>query len=175
MPSTTTTNSPSTGAFEPYVPFHHLSSLSLQQQQHEQDHLYRVRERQWIYLGPIAAAPLAHIGVTLYGSSLKNESGRRGRQQSSSTTSSSISTTSSRKALWMIPQQTKRQILVAGIAATTVLTIGMRLYLMVHAGYPGGPNQQMAERERIVTKDEKYKLEHASTMEIAKAAAKGFG
>jgi hypothetical protein len=174
MPSTltTTTNSPSTGAFEPYVPFHHLSSLSLQQQQeqqHEQDHLYRVRERQWIYLGPIAAAPLAHIGVTLYGSSLKNESGRRG---SSSTTSS---TTTSRRALWMIPQQTKRQILVGGIAATTVLTIGMRLYLMVHAGYPGGPNQQMAERERIVTKDEKYKLEHASTMEIAKAAAKGFG
>ncbi|KAL3910064.1 MAG: hypothetical protein SGARI_002301 [Bacillariaceae sp.] len=25
-----------------------------------------VRERQWIYLGPILAAPLAHIAVTLY-------------------------------------------------------------------------------------------------------------
>ena len=25
-----------------------------------------IRERQWIYLGPIAAAPLAHIAVTLY-------------------------------------------------------------------------------------------------------------
>ena len=25
-----------------------------------------VRERQWMYLGPIVAAPLAHIAVTLY-------------------------------------------------------------------------------------------------------------
>ena len=25
-----------------------------------------VRERQWIYLGPIMAAPLAHIAVTMY-------------------------------------------------------------------------------------------------------------
>jgi hypothetical protein len=31
--------------------------------------LHRVRERQWMYLRPIAAAPLAHIGVTLYRSS----------------------------------------------------------------------------------------------------------
>lgn len=28
--------------------------------------LRRVRERQWVYLGPIAAAPLAHIAVSLY-------------------------------------------------------------------------------------------------------------
>eukprot|EP00471_Norrisiella_sphaerica_P009741 CAMPEP_0184500158 /NCGR_PEP_ID=MMETSP0113_2-20130426/43836_1 /TAXON_ID=91329 /ORGANISM="Norrisiella sphaerica, Strain BC52" /LENGTH=113 /DNA_ID=CAMNT_0026888401 /DNA_START=6 /DNA_END=347 /DNA_ORIENTATION=+ len=26
----------------------------------------KVRERQWAYLGPIAAAPLAHIAVSLY-------------------------------------------------------------------------------------------------------------
>jgi hypothetical protein len=28
--------------------------------------LERVRERQWMYLGPIAAAPIAHICVTMY-------------------------------------------------------------------------------------------------------------
>ena len=27
---------------------------------------YRVRERQWMYLGPILAAPVAHVFVTLY-------------------------------------------------------------------------------------------------------------
>ena len=146
----------------------------------QQDHLYRVRERQWIYLGPIAAAPLAHIGVTLYGSSWNDEKKRgdhRGKRNSSSNIGNS-STRSLTESSWMrLPSQTttKRTILVGGIAATTILTIGMRLYLMVHAGYPGGPNPQMADREHFVTRDEKYKMEHASTMEIAKAAAKGFG
>lgn len=160
-----------------------FSSLSQQQQQQplppQQDHLYRVRERQWIYLGPIAAAPLAHIGVTLYGSSWNDEKKRGDHRGKLNSSSSSNSSTSSRtKSSWMrLPTQTttKRTILVGGIAATTILTIGMRLYLMVHAGYPGGPNPQMANREHFVTRDEKYKMEHASTMEIAKAAAKGFG
>mmetsp|Transcript_103366 Transcript_103366/g.287903 ORF Transcript_103366/g.287903 Transcript_103366/m.287903 type:complete len:109 (+) Transcript_103366:182-508(+) len=29
----------------------------------------KLRERQWLYIGPIAAAPIAHIAVTMYRSS----------------------------------------------------------------------------------------------------------
>mmetsp|Transcript_21015 Transcript_21015/g.33821 ORF Transcript_21015/g.33821 Transcript_21015/m.33821 type:complete len:117 (-) Transcript_21015:195-545(-) len=110
-------------------------------QQQEQEQLYRVRERQWIYLGPIAAAPLAHIFVTLY---------------RSATT----------------PLQ--KRLVVGGVVASTAMAVGMRMVLMVHAGYPGGPNSQMVERERVVTLQEKKKMEEASTLEIAKGAAKGF-
>jgi len=108
----------------------------------EPELLYRVRERQWMYLGPIAATPLAHIGVTLYRSAVT-------------------------------PIQ--KQFVLGGIVVSTFLAVGMRLVLMVHAGYPGGPNLQMIEREHLVTKDEKYRMEHASTMEIIKSASQGFG
>lgn len=107
-----------------------------------QPQLYRVRERQWMYLGPIAAAPLAHIGVTLYRSAVT-------------------------------PFQKK--CVVGGVVATTILAVGMRLVLMVHAGYPGGPNSAMVQRERIVTMEEKTRMEQATTLDIVKAAAKGFG
>jgi hypothetical protein len=110
----------------------------------EQQHaLERVRERQYIYLGPILAAPLAHIAVTLYRSAKT--------------------------------QQQKRYILGVGVIGSTVATIGMRLYLMVHAGYPGGPNYQMTSRERIVTKEEKEMIENPSATTILKEAFRGFG
>lgn len=105
--------------------------------------LSRVRERQWIYLGPIMAAPMAHIAVTLYRSA-------------------------------KTPQQ-KQWILGVGVIGSTVATVGMRLYLMAHAGYPGGPNYQMASREHFVTEDEKQQIENPSAPTILKKAFKGFG
>lgn len=95
-----------------------------------------------MYLGPIAAAPLAHIGVTLYRSA-------------------------------KTPFQ--KQVVIGGVIGSTVLAVGMRLVLMAHAGYPGGPNSQMAERERWVTAKEKQEIENARILEIAKGAARGFG
>lgn len=107
-----------------------------------QDHLHLVRERQWMYLGPIAAAPLAHICVTLY--------------QNAKT-------------------PLHKRLIMGGVIGSTILTVGMRLVLMAHAGYPGGPNQQMAERERWVTQQEKENIEHAKLVDIARGAARGFG
>lgn len=98
----------------------------------------RVRERQWIYLGPIMAAPLACIAATLY---------------------------SSAKTV-----RAKQWIFDVGVVGSTVMTLGMRLYLMHHAGYPGGPGLQMAERERVVTPEEKKKIENPTIGTIVKEA-----
>ncbi len=105
--------------------------------------LARVRERQWIYLGPILAAPVAHIAVTLYKSA-------------------------------KTPLH-KRWILSVGIVGSTVGTVGMRLYLMAHAGYPGGPNYQMASREKVVTEEERKIIENPNLRSILKEAFRGFG
>ena len=102
-----------------------------------------VRERQWIYLGPILAAPLAHIAVTLYRSA-------------------------------KTPAQ-RRVILGVGVVGSTVGTIAMRLYLVVHAGYPGGPNYHATHRERIVSREERKNIESPNTKTILKEALKGFG
>lgn len=103
----------------------------------------RVRERQWIYLGPIAAAPVAHICVTLY----RDAKTPRARTL----------------------------LLGAGVFGSTFLTIGMRLYLMYHAGYPGGANQGMEKREKLVTLEEKRAMENPSLSTVAKEAFRGFG
>ena len=103
----------------------------------------RVRERQWIYLGPIMAAPIAHICVTLYRSAKT--------------------------------QQAKQLLLGVGVVGSTVATISMRLYLMHHAGYPGGTNSHTARRERVVTLEEKKQMENPSVTQIAKEAFRGFG
>jgi hypothetical protein len=106
------------------------------------DHtLSRVRERQWIYLGPIMAAPIAHIAVTLYRSA-------------------------------KTPQK-KQWILGVGVIGSTVVTVGM--HLMAHAGYPGGPNYQMASREHFVTEEEKRQIENPDAQTILKQAFRGFG
>ena len=107
---------------------------------------YAVRQRQWIYLGPIAAAPMAHIAVTLY---------RDART---------------------ITQ--KRLILGVGIVGSTVLTIGMRLFLLSHAGYPGQEAPHLAQG-RITTVDswqEKQVLEQqpSSTAHQVKEILRGF-
>ncbi len=104
--------------------------------------LARVRERQWIYLGPIMAAPIAHICVTLY----------RGAKT----------------------PQTKQLLLGFGVFGSTIATVAMRLYLMHHAGYPGGPNSRIVERERAVTLEEKKQMENPSFAQIAKEAFRGF-
>mmetsp|Transcript_27844 Transcript_27844/g.76642 ORF Transcript_27844/g.76642 Transcript_27844/m.76642 type:complete len:112 (-) Transcript_27844:1755-2090(-) len=106
--------------------------------------LHRVRDRQWLYLGPIAAAPMAHICVSLY--------------QKAKT-----------------PFQ--KQLIVGGVVGSTFLAISMRLVLMAHAGYPGGVNDHVSQREKWVSKDEKEKLmkDQEGLVAIAKGAARGFG
>jgi hypothetical protein len=69
----------------------------------------------------------------------------------------------------------KQWILGVGVIGSTVGTIAMRLYLMSHAGYPGGPNYQVASRERVVTREEKMTIENPNAQTILKEALKGFG
>jgi hypothetical protein len=122
---------------------HHIEPKTLPMNPVKDPEQYtRVRERQWIYLGPILAAPLAHIGVTLY------RSAKTARQ---------------------------RQLLVAAIVGSTLSTIGMRLALMHHAGYPGGTNAGMADRERLVPLNEKREIENPSMGKILREAFRGFG
>ena len=104
----------------------------------------RVRERQWVYLGPILAAPLAHIAVTLY-----RDYGSKSARA--------------------------RTILIGGIVGCSAMTLGMRLYLMHHAGYPGGPNWTMAERVKVVSPEEKEAIQNPSFGTVLKEAFKGFG
>jgi hypothetical protein len=103
-----------------------------------------VRERQWMYLGPIVAAPLAHIGVTFY--------------RSAKTV------------------QQKQLILGIGIIGSTVMTIGMRLWLMAHAGYPGMEAPHLAQsRIKQVTLEEKEEIERPSVAKQVKEVFRGFG
>lgn len=107
----------------------------------DDDHevLHRVRERQWMYLGPIMAAPIAHISVSLYRSA-------------------------------KTPRQ--KQLLVGvGIIGSTALALSMRMYLMYHAGYPGGEGKGLAEREKLVTSEQKRKMDKPTAAEIFR----GFG
>jgi hypothetical protein len=46
---------------------------------------------------------------------------------------------------------------------------------MVHAGYPGGANSEMARRERLVTLEEKKHMENPTLTTMAKEAFRGFG
>lgn len=111
-------------------------------QDQQQQVMTRVRERQWIYLGPIMAAPIAHICVTLYRDA---------------------------------PPRQKKYLLGVGIIGSTVCTVGMRLYLMGHAGYAGGVNTQMSEREKLVSAEEKREMENPSVKTIVRGAFRGFG
>mmetsp|Transcript_1461 Transcript_1461/g.2670 ORF Transcript_1461/g.2670 Transcript_1461/m.2670 type:complete len:117 (+) Transcript_1461:235-585(+) len=108
-------------------------------------HLVHVRERQWMYLGPIAATPLAHIAVTLYRDA-------------------------------KTPKQ-KQLLLGVGILGSTALTLGMRLYLMCHAGYPGQDMDPNIAKARVlaVTEEEKEAILNPSVGKIAKEAFRGFG
>jgi hypothetical protein len=101
--------------------------------------LHRVRERQWMYLGPILAAPIAHISVSLYKSA-------------------------------KTPRQ-KQLLMGVGIIGSTALTLSMRMYLMYHAGYPGGDGKGLAEREKLVTLEQKRKMDKPTAAEIFR----GFG
>lgn len=111
------------------------------------DQLVPVRERQWVYLGPIFAAPLAHIGVTLY--------------RASNT------------------KQQKQIIMGLGILGSTMLTLGMRMYLMFHAGFPCVQTIADAstrnERIKRVRPDERKGIEDPSTIKILSEGVRGFG
>jgi hypothetical protein len=62
-----------------------------------------------------------------------------------------------------------------GILGSNFATVGMRLYLMAHAGCPGGPNNQIAMREKVVTNEEKQRIEIPTMGTILKGAFRGFG
>jgi hypothetical protein len=101
-----------------------------------------------MYLGPIMAAPLAHIAVTLY------RDAKTSRQ--------------------------KQLILGVGIIGSTVMTLGMRMYLMYHSGYPGGNslggNPEIAKtRIRQVTEEERRAITNPDAKEILRQAFRGFG
>lgn len=112
----------------------------------EADDATAIRVPQWMYLGPIMAAPIAHIAVTLY----------RGAKT---------------------PRQ-KQLIVGVGIVGSTVTTLGMRMYLMYHAGYAGGEMSAKAATERtqvVATKEERAKLENPSVGTVVREAFRGFG
>ena len=102
----------------------------------------KIRERQWMYLGPIAATPLAHISVTLYRDA-------------------------------KTPRQ-KQLLLGVGILGCTAMTIGMRMYLMYHAGYAGKETLD-TNRIREVSEEERKKIENPSLSDVAREAFRGFG
>ena len=69
----------------------------------------------------------------------------------------------------------KQTLLWGGVVGSTVTTIGVRLYLMAHAGYAGGPNHGMQNREKYVTQKEKAEIENPTVGTIIKEAFRGFG
>ena len=105
----------------------------------------QIRQRQWMYLGPILAAPLAHIAVPFY------------REAKS--------------------QKQRQIILGVGIIGSTVLTITMRLYLMAHAGYPGGETRETIQSRiiEVKTEEERDEMVNPPTSKIAKEIWRGFG
>ena len=128
------------GPFDDCTPKPTRSSTANQEQQEAAV----LRERQWLYLGPIAAAPIAHICVTLYRGSTN--------------------------------PQTKRLLLGAGIIGSTVATVGMRLCLMNHAGYPGGNNSHATQREIAVSsREEKERVENPGVGHVVREMLRGFG
>lgn len=68
-----------------------------------------------------------------------------------------------------------RKLLIGGAVGATSMTLAMRLVLMHHAGYPGGPNIGMAEREKLVTLEEKRAIENPTVGTVLKEAFRGFG
>jgi len=104
----------------------------------------KVRTRQWVYLGPILAAPLAHMAVSMY-----------------------------RKA--KTPMQ-KRLVIGVGVVGSTCLSLGMRLYLMHHAGYAGAPSgTEIDSRVKVVDADEKDRILNPGMWDIFREALRGFG
>ncbi len=95
-----------------------------------------------MYLGPILAAPLAHIAVSSY----KVAKTRRARIA----------------------------IVGIGVIGSTVLSLGMRGALMVHAGYAGG-GASVEDRILHVSESEKAAVQQPSLWTIVKEAFKGFG
>eukprot|EP00051_Salpingoeca_urceolata_P029737 m.490854 g.490854 ORF g.490854 m.490854 type:complete len:144 (+) comp28766_c0_seq1:94-525(+) len=77
------------------------------------------RKTQWMYIGPILAAPVAHIAVSMY-----------------------------RKAK---TAHAKRLLMGVGVIGATAASIGMRVYLMAHAGYTGGAAEQEGVDPRRLT------------------------
>jgi len=68
-----------------------------------------------------------------------------------------------------------RKLLIGGVVGATSMTLTMRLVLMHHAGYPGGPNMGVAEREKLVTLEEKRAMENPSVVKVLREAFRGFG
>ena len=97
-----------------------------------------------MYLGPIMAAPLAHISVSLYRTAKT--------------------------------PRAKAMVLGVGVLGATGLSVGMRMYLMVHAGYAGGtPAEAVQHRVHTVHHDEVQRVQNPSYLKVLKEALRGFG
>jgi hypothetical protein len=109
--------------------------------------LYRVRERQWIYyLGPTAAAPLAHILVRPY-----IAPPRRGNTSTG---------------CWMGG-------IIGSTVRAVGMRLALMPHAGYPAGR--GMNPRVREREQWVTGQERKNLEEPNAVEIAKGVAWGFG
>lgn len=101
-----------------------------------------MRTRQWMYIGPIIAAPIAHVAVSSY----RLAKTRRARLA----------------------------IVGVGIVGATAASVGMRLALMAHAGYPGG-GETHADRVEVATKSGQEAIASPSFFTVLREALKGFG
>eukprot|EP00123_Amoebidium_parasiticum_P000652 comp11512_c0_seq1/m.5960 comp11512_c0_seq1/g.5960 ORF comp11512_c0_seq1/g.5960 comp11512_c0_seq1/m.5960 type:complete len:119 (-) comp11512_c0_seq1:324-680(-) len=101
----------------------------------------RTRKRQWIYFGPILAAPITHICVSLL---------RHAKTQ-----------------------RQKNMLIGFGIVGATAATIGMRLYLMKHAGYASSGVIHDDGRVLKVTEAEAERVRNPAIIEVLKHALKG--
>ncbi|KNC85589.1 hypothetical protein, variant [Sphaeroforma arctica JP610] len=75
----------------------------------------------------------------------------------------------------------KALVIGVGILGTTALSLGMRGYLMYHAGYAGGSGMnnlsedQVRKRMATVSTEEGSQIENPSANAVLKEALKGFG
>ena len=104
-----------------------------------------VRERQWLYIGPILAAPLAHIAVSMY-----------------------------RKAHTPLQKRLVLGVGVFGSTVLAVGMRLALMNHAGYAGAPNSQSSA-GSRVRVVTEAEKHDIQNPSMFAIMKDALKGFG
>ena len=106
------------------------------------------RKRQWIYLGPVIAAPLTHMCVTLYRTvslhcpcvlshpQSQQTHGCTSTHAQSHTLFLSLSSTHSHAHFLQTPKKWRPWVAWGGVGGLSFLAVANRLVLMYHAGYP---------------------------------------